>query len=120
MYNKNQDQLFAELLKNDKVGEPDKAVEDRLMYSFLLENSSLKVRQNSFGSFFGWIFSAQSLGLKTGLVSLILFFSVMNNQISIEPGAMDGNDSLLIKRVLLADSTSFIQFPDSIRADSLN
>lgn len=120
MYNKNQDQLFAELLKNDMVGEPDKAIEDRLMYSFLLKNSSSKVRQNSFGSFFGWIFSAQSLGLKTGLVSLILFFSVMNNQINIEPGAMAGNDSLLIKRVLLADSTSFIQFPDSIRADSLN
>lgn len=120
MNNKNQDQLFAELLKNDQVGQPDQAIGDRLMYSFLLKNSSSKVKQNSFGNFFGWIFSAKSLGLKTGLVSLILFFSVLNNQISIEPGTMAGNDSLLIKRVLLADSTSFIQFPDSIRTDSLN
>lgn len=120
MKNKNQDQKLGQLLRNDQVGEPDKAIEDRLIYSFLLKNSSSKVKQNSFGSFFGWIFSAQSLGLKTGLVSVVLFFSVMNNQLSVDHGTITTTDSLFSKRVLVADSTSFIQTIDSIRTDSLN
>lgn len=120
MKNTNQDQKLGQLLRNDQVGEPDKAIEDRLMYSFLLKNSSSKVKQNSFGSFFGWIFSAQSLGLKTGLVSVVLFFSVMNNQLSVDYGTITTTDSLFTKRVLVADSTSFIQTIDSIRTDSLN
>jgi hypothetical protein len=64
--------------------------------------------------------SAESIGLKTGLVSVILFFSVMNNQINIESGKITGNDSLFTKRVLVADTTNFIQSIDSIRTDSLN
>jgi hypothetical protein len=120
MKNMNQDQKFAKLLQNDQVGEPDNAIEDRLMYSFLLKNSRSKVRQNSFFSFFNWLFSAQSLGLKTGLVSVVLFFSVINNQINIDSGTISGNDSVFSKRILVADSTSFIQITDSIRADSLN
>ena len=120
MNKKNQDQMFAQLLQNDRVGEPDKAIEDRLMYSFLLKNSGSKLKQNSFVSFFGWLFSAQSLGLKTGLVSLVLFFSVINNQINIDSGTITGNDSVFSKRILVADSTMFIQSFDSIRTDSLN
>ena len=120
MNNINQDQLFARLLQNDHIGEPDKAIEDRLMYSFLLKNSGSKLKQNSFAYFFGWLFSAESLGLKTGLVSVILFFSIMNNQISLESGKISGNDSLFTKRVLVADTTNFIQTIDSLRNDSLN
>ncbi|MDO8927626.1 MAG: hypothetical protein Q7W54_01405 [Bacteroidota bacterium] len=120
MKNMNQDQKFAKLLQNDQVGEPDKAIEDRLMYSFLLKNSGSKLKQNSFVSFFGWLFSARSLGLKTGLVSLVLFFSVINNQINIDSGTITGNDSVFSKRILVADSTSFIQSIDSVRTDSLN
>ncbi|MDP2889812.1 MAG: hypothetical protein Q8P34_12740 [Bacteroidota bacterium] len=120
MKKKNSDQMFAKLLQNDHVGEPDEAIEDRLMYSFLLKNSGSKLKQNSFVSFFGWIFSAQSLGLKTGLVSLVLFFSVVNNQINIDSGTITGNDSVFSKRILVADSTSFIQSIDSVRTDSLN
>ncbi len=120
MKNNNQDQLFSQLLKNDRVGEPSKAVEDRLMYSFLLKSSGSKPQLNSFVSFLGWIFSAQSLGLKTALVSVVLFFSVINNQLSIESGQNPASDSLFVNRVLVADSTSFIQSLDSIRKDSLN
>lgn len=120
MNKKNQDQMFAELLKNDRIGEPDRAVENRLMYSFMLKNSRSKIKQNSFSSFFGWIFSAQSLGLKTGLVSVVLFFSVINSQINVESGNIVTNDSLFNKRVLVADSTHFIQVVDSLRTDSLN
>jgi len=120
MKDMNQDQLFNRLLKNDHVGEPDKAIEDRLMYSFLLKNSRSKVKQNSFLPFLGWACSTEGLGLKTGLLSVILFFSVMNHQINIEPGNIAGNDSLFTKKMLVADSTSFIQALDSIRNDSLN
>ncbi len=120
MMKKNQEQLFAELLQNDRVGKPDQAIEDRLMYSFMLKSGASKPRQNSFASFFGWVFSAQSLGFKTGLVSVILFFSVMNNQISIESGKVSASDTVFTRRVLVADSTNFIQSLDSIRPDSLN
>ncbi len=116
----NQDQKLAQLIRNDRVGEPDKAIEDRLMYAFLLKSGSSKPRQNSFANFFGWLFSTQSLGLKTGIVSVILFFSVMNTQINIESGKVTATDSLFTKRVLVADSTNFIQTVDSIRPDSLN
>lgn len=120
MKKNNQDQLFTELLRNDQVGEPDKAIEDRLMYSFLLKNSGSKIKQNSFASFFGWVFSAESIGLKTGLVSLILFFSVINNQLNFEPAKTAANDSLFIQRVLVADTAHLILSIDSIRNDSLN
>ena len=96
---KNQDQLFAQLLCNDRIGEPDNAIEDRLMYSFLLKNSSSKVKQNSFASFFNWLFSAQSLGLKTGLVSLVLFFSVINNQLNIDAGTICFPNAFLLPTV---------------------
>lgn len=120
MIDMNRDQLFKHLLRNDQVGEPDRAIDDQLMYSFLLKNSRSRLKQNSFASFFGWAFSAESLGLKAGLVSVILFFSVMNHQISMEAGSLTGSDSLFSKKVLVADSTSFIQTIDSLRKDSMN
>lgn len=116
----NRNEMFAKILQKDKVGEPDNSIEDRLMYSFLLKNSSSKLKQNSFSSFFGWIFSAQSLGLKTGLVTVILFFSVFNNQLNFEPGTTATNDSLFIQRILVADTSHLILPIDSIRNDSLN
>lgn len=120
MTKKNSDRLFTDLLRADRIGEPSKAIEDRLMYSFMLKNSSFKLKQNSFASFFGWIFSAQSLAIKTGLVSVILFVSLMNNQIKIGSGDISCSDTIYAKRVLVADSTSFIQSIDSLRTDSLN
>jgi len=120
MTKKNSDQLFADLLRNDRVGEPSKAIEDRLMYSFLWKSSAGKVKQNSFASFFGWVFSTHSIGLKTGLVSIVFFLSVMNSQFNIDSGTISCSDSIFIERVLVADSTSFIQSNDSVRADSLN
>lgn len=120
MKSKNHDLMFGQLLRNDKVGEPEKAIENRLMYSFLLKNSSSKVRQNSFGSFVAWVFSAQSIGIKTALVSLVLFVSVFTNQLNFEPGKSASNDSLFIQRVLVADTAHLILPIDSIRNDSLN
>jgi hypothetical protein len=119
MNRKNQDQIFTELLRKDQVGKPDQAIENRLMYSYLLKNSRSKMRQNSFSSFFGWIFSTQSLGLKTGLVSVILFFSLFNSQMTPESSRFIGSDSISSQRILLADSAHFTQTVDSIRKDSL-
>ncbi|MGE5394203.1 MAG: hypothetical protein ACM3P1_05615 [Candidatus Saccharibacteria bacterium] len=116
----NRNQYLSRLMSKDHVGEPDKAIEDRLMYSFMLKNSRSRVRQNSFASFFTWVFSAENLGLKTGLISAILFFSVLNYQFNLEAGKITASDSLFTKRVLVADSTNFIQNIDSIHADSLN
>lgn len=120
MTKKNSDQLFTDLLLNDRIGKPSKAIEDRLMYSFMLKNSRMKTKQNSFGHFFSWLFSSQSLAIKTGLVSVILFVSLMNNQINIGSGTISPSDTIFAKRVLVADSTSFIQSIDSLRTDSLN
>ena len=120
MNKKNNDKLYEQLLRNDRVGEPDKSIEDRLMYSFLLKNKNHKLRQNSFASFAGWIFSAQSLGVKIAMVSLVLFFSVFNSQFVFDSTKVSSGDSITNQKILLADTAHFIQVVDSIRNDSLN
>lgn len=118
--NKNSDQLLSNVLRNDRIGEPDKAIEDRLMYSFLLKSSRAKVKQNSFLSFTGWLLSGHSIALKTVLVSMILFFSLFNNQFNFDSGKIGASDSIFSQQVLVADSAHFIQLVDSLRVDSLN
>jgi hypothetical protein len=122
MSKKNSDQLFARLLQNDSIGKPDETVEQRLMYSFLLKSGGSKQRQNSMSGFLGlgWLVSTQSIGLKIALVSVVLFFSLINNQNNTESKTNIGNDSLTAKRVLVADSTVFKQSLDSIFPNSLN
>jgi len=117
---KNSEQFLAKALRNDCVGEPDKAVEDRLMYAFLLKNSKDRVRQNSFSSFAGWLFSGQSFALKTVMVSMVVFFSIFNSQFTFDSGKISASDSISSQRVLVADSAHFIQLVDSLRVDSLN
>jgi hypothetical protein len=119
MSKKSSDKLFAHLLQNDQIGKPDRAIEERLMYSFLLKSSGSKTKQNSFANFFGWLFSAQSIGLKTGLTAGILFFMVVNSHFSVESEKINCNDSLSTQRVLVADSTRVIQNIDSIHTYNL-
>jgi len=118
--NKNSKQLLSKALRNDRIGEPDKAIEDRLMYAFLLKNSKDRVRQNSFSSFAGWLFSGQSFALKTVMVSMVVFFSIFNSQFTFDSGKISSSDSISSQRVLVADSAHFIQLVDSLRVDSLN
>ena len=120
MNKRNNDQFFCQLLQNDQVGKPDSGIEERLMYSYLLKSRVSNLRQNSFSNYFGWLFSFQNIGLKAGLMSIVLFLSIMNNQLSIGTGSISGSDSLYTQRMLLADTTNFIQPLDSIRTDSLN
>ena len=117
---KNSEQLVSKALRNDCVGEPDKAVEDRLMYAFLLQNRKDRVRQNSFSTFAGWLFSGQSFALKTVMVSMVVFFSIFNSQFTFDSGKISASDSISSQRVLVADSAHFIQLVDSLRVDSLN
>jgi hypothetical protein len=120
MSNKDSDKIFARLLQEDHIGEPDHAIEQRLMYSFLLKSGGSRTRQNSFAGFFGWLFSVQSFGLKTGVTAIILTFSVMNSHLSFESAKIGSNDSLFTKRVLMADSIRLIQSIDSIHINELN
>ncbi len=120
MTKRNSDQLFAQLLQKDNIGKPDQAIEDRLMYSYLLKSGKSKVRQNSFAYFFGWMFSVQGLGVKIATISLIVFFSAVNTQYFFEAGKIGASDSIYNQRTLVADSAHFIQLVDSLRVDSLN
>jgi hypothetical protein len=118
--NKNSDQMFSKALRNDRIGEPDKDIENRLMYAFLLKGNRAKVRQNSFSSFAGWLFSGQSFALKTVMVSMVLFFSIFNSQFTFDSGKVGADDPISSQRILVADSAHFIQLVDSLRVDSLN
>jgi hypothetical protein len=112
--------MFAQLLKSDQVGKPNQAIEDRLMYSYMLKSGKSKARQNSFASFFGWMFSGQGLAVKLATISLVVFFSAVNTQYFFEAGKISASDSIYSQRTLVADSAHFIQLVDSLRIDSLN
>ena len=120
MNKKNLDQRFEELLRNDNVGKPDRAIEERLLYTYMVKNSKSKLKQNSFANFVGWIFSAQGLGLKAGMISALMFFSVVNTHLSYYSGMGGNSDTLISKHILVADTTTFIPTVDSLRTDSLN
>jgi hypothetical protein len=120
MKRKNADDLFSDLLRNDRVGEPANEVEDRLMYSYMLKSGKSKVRQNSFASFFGWMLSGRGVAFKAAVVSLVVYFSVYTNPGFFEAGKLSAGDSLSYQRTLVADSAHFNQLIDSLRVDSLN
>ena len=98
---------LKELIKKDSIGEPDSKVEDRLNYAFLLKSSRLKVRQNSFGGFFGWFFSLKGMGVKTAIAGVLLAFVMLKPQIGMNPGAVSPLDSLSINQSSVIDSTLF-------------
>lgn len=67
------DEMLRSSIENDSLDIiPDKAIEQRLQYHFMLKNGVYKVRANSFASFACWLFSVQSLGIKTTLVSVCM------------------------------------------------
>ena len=57
---------------------PDEAVRDRLEYAFMVKSSRYKTTQNSFLGLFTWLFSWSNLPLKAAMVSVVLFFSLVN------------------------------------------
>lgn len=76
--------LFREILSKDDPGiKPDKAIAERLNYSYLLKQPYRKVHMNSFAGMFVWLFSMKNFGIKASLVSIcllyFLFLGNMNN-----------------------------------------
>lgn len=73
--------MFRNSILKDNPGiEPDKAIEDRLNYYFLMKKSSHKVHSNSFEGVFIWLFSLKALGLKAGFATVCLaYFLFLGN-----------------------------------------
>jgi hypothetical protein len=67
--------LFKEIISGDNPDiKPDKAIEERLNYYYLLKQPQRKVQMNSFTGMFVWLFSMKSFGIKAGLVSVCFFY----------------------------------------------
>ncbi len=77
----NTDYLLRNSIINDNPGiEPDKSVEDRLNYYFLMKKSCYKVHSNSFAGALIWLFSMKALGLKAGCATVCLaYFLFLGN-----------------------------------------
>jgi|ERR1035437_3918212 hypothetical protein len=76
--------LFREIISGDNPDiKPDKAIEERLNYYYLLKQPHRKVHMNSFAGMFVWLFSMKSFGVKASLISVcllyFLFLGNMNN-----------------------------------------
>ena len=95
------------LIRHDFVGTPNKNLEARLNYAFMLKSSKIKVRQNSFSDFFSWIFSLKSLGLKTTLATILLAFVMLKPNLNINHDQNSTLDSTQINQNLVLDSTLF-------------
>ena len=68
------------ILKDNPDIEPDKAIEGRLNYYFLMKKSSHKVHSNSFAGVLIWLFSMKALGLKAGFATVCLaYFLFLGN-----------------------------------------
>ena len=73
------DKDLSSIFKEDAANHfPDEAVRDRLEYAFMVKSRSYKTTQNSFLGLFGWLFSWSNLPLKAAMVSIVLFFSLVN------------------------------------------
>jgi len=75
------DHLFRKIISGDNPGiKPNKAIEGRLNYYFLLKQPRRKVHMNSFGDMFIWLLSMKSFGIKASLASIcLLYFLFMGN-----------------------------------------
>ena len=104
---RNRDNKLFELLKNDHIGEPKPEIEDRLMYTYMLKNSTSTLRQNSFAGFSGWLFSLKNIGIKTAVLSCLLLFTLMNTNLHQNQASSGNCDSIFVEKTLVPDSASF-------------
>lgn len=98
---------LKDIIKNDSVGQPSSRLQDHLNYLFMLKSSLLKIKQNSFGGFFRWIFSLQGMGVKTAVAAILLAFVMLKPQISMTSGSISPLDSLSVNQSSVIDSTLF-------------
>lgn len=73
--------LFRRSITTDNPDiKPNKGIEERLNYHFLLKQPRQRVHTNSFTGMFFWLFSLKSLGFKASLVSAcLLYFLFIGN-----------------------------------------
>ena len=113
------DKRLFELIQNDRIGNPNPHIENRLMYTFLLRNSNSNLRKNSFAGFPGWLFSFKGIGVKAAALSLLLFFSLMNVKFQQKQNFSGSCDSTFVEKALVLDTARFSQEIQADRKDTL-
>ncbi|WP_321289325.1 hypothetical protein [uncultured Sunxiuqinia sp.] len=98
---------IEELIRRDHIGEPSPKVRHRINYIFMLESIRSKVRQNSFGGFFGWVFSLQGLRAKAVVASVLFAFVMIKPELKSTNGTSPLIDSTQVQQNLILDSTLF-------------
>lgn len=95
------------LIQQDNAGAPAEAVKQRLDHAFMLKSANDPLRQNSFSGFFIWIFSLNSIGLKTAMAAVIISFILFNQNMNINPCNSIVTDSIHVTQSLQIDSSLF-------------
>ncbi len=92
--------FFSEILKNDMQElEPDPGIATRLGYVMQLKAGTIQPSENSFLMFFKSFFTLQYFGIKAGIVTTMLVFSLILQNIP------DNGTIHLNSNVLIADSS---------------
>ena len=75
------DDLFVSAVTNDNPGiKPNKAIEERLNYYYMIKQPTSKTHMNSFSGMFIWLFSMKSFGFKASVASAcIVYFLFLGN-----------------------------------------
>ena len=83
------DEMLRRIIMADKPAiEPDKGIQDRLNYYYMLKQPSRKVHTNSFAGNLSEVFSFKNIGLKASFASVVLvgalFFGNIKNHTNVQ------------------------------------
>jgi len=104
-FSQNESILRNVLLSDAPAIKPDKAIEERLAYHFLLSHPIRRISMNSFAGMFNWIFSLRNFGFKAGLASAMLSYMLLFGNIKNDPDGLKYSDGFQINT--LAVDTNF-------------
>lgn len=96
---------IKQLISQDKIGNPDRAIGDRLNYAYMVKSANFESRKNSFDDFLGWLFSFKSMAAKSIIVASLLTLMVIKPNISSFSESIVTIDSTAINQSLVIDST---------------
>jgi hypothetical protein len=118
MNRKMDDKIVKQLIQEDFVGLPDPATEQRLHQTFMLRSAAYKTRQNSFGGFFGWLFSSRQLATKMAFATIVTAFFLIKPGVNTNQHLPSAPDSTRIDQSRAQDS-AFLRLPDNANKDSV-
>ncbi|MGV8096836.1 MAG: hypothetical protein AB2L24_33690 [Mangrovibacterium sp.] len=118
MNRKMDDKIVKQLIQEDFVGLPDPATEQRLHQAFMLRSAAYKTRQNSFGGFFGWLFSSRQLATKMAFATIVTAFFLIKPGVNTNQHLPSAPDSTRIDQSRAQDS-AFLRLPDNANKDSV-